>query len=55
MTPEERSRKLDMIRTLRTQEHIDGWRDGMRVRGREYFDGEAAALAEREREIKKGE
>ena len=54
MTPAEQAHKLRMIADLRTCEEIEGWREGIRISGREYFPGEAAALATREKQIKEG-
>jgi len=51
MPPAEQHRKLDIISAMRTREEIDGWREGIRISGREYFPGEAAALATREKQL----
>lgn len=54
MTPAMQNLKLGMIAQLRTREEIEGWRDGIRISGREYFPGEASALATREKQIMEG-
>ena len=50
MTPETDKK----ISTLRSIEEIQGWRWGVSVTGRDYEDGEVAALVMREKQIREG-
>ena len=50
MTPET-ARKIS---TLRSIEEIEGWRWSVLVTGRDYEDGEQAALVMREKQIREG-
>mgnify|MGYP000031677715 CR=1 FL=1 len=54
MTAAEKVQKMAQIRALKCPEEIKGWRLGIRLAGRGPFDGELAALAEREKQIKGG-
>jgi len=54
MTRAEQVQKLAQIAALKSQGEIKGWRLGIRLAGRGPFDGELAALAEREKQIKGG-
>jgi len=52
MTPTEQAAKLAQIRKLESTDEIKGWRLAIKLTGREPFEGELAALAEREGQLK---
>ena len=52
MTPADIAAKLALIRTLKCRAEIKGWREQMAHDGRPPFDGELAALVQREREVR---
>lgn len=53
MKPEQQARKLRMIAALPSLLDVQGWRQGVEVSGRDWFPGEAAALVQREKELRK--
>lgn len=52
MTPADIAAKLALIRTLASRAEIEGWHMQRMHDGRAAFDGEMAALAQREREVR---
>lgn len=54
MTRAEQVKKLAQIAALKSQGEIEGWRYAIKLIGRGPFEGEMAALAKREKQIKEG-
>lgn len=50
MTEQQQQRKIDQI-ARQSLEELEGWIAGIKMAGREPFDGEMVAIARRKREL----